>query len=37
MLRIDKNAKKLVRLTKSVLAQADHWERQLQAMICAAP
>jgi len=37
MLRIDKNEKKLVRLTKSALAEADHWERQLQAMICAAP
>jgi hypothetical protein len=37
MLRIDKNAKKLVRLTKSALADADHWERQLQAMICAEP
>src|SRR5438874_869964 len=37
VLRIDKNEKKLVRLTKSALAEADHWERQLQAMICAAP
>ncbi len=37
MLRIDKNDKKLVRLTKSVLASAQHWERQLQEMICAAP
>jgi hypothetical protein len=27
MLRIDKKAKRLVRLTKTVLAQADHWER----------
>jgi hypothetical protein len=37
MLRIDKNENKLVRLTESALAKADHWERQLQAMICAAP
>jgi hypothetical protein len=37
MLRIDKKSKTLVRLTKAALAQADHWERQLQAMICAAP
>lgn len=37
MLRIDKNDKKLVRLKPSALAEADHWERQLQAMICAAP
>jgi hypothetical protein len=37
MLRIDTKDKKLVRLTKSGLADADHWERQLQAMICAAP
>lgn len=37
MLRIDKAEKKLVRLTKSALADADHWERQLQAMICAEP
>ncbi len=37
MLRIDKNEKKLVRLTKSALAEADHWERQLQAMICTEP
>jgi hypothetical protein len=37
MLRIDTKDKKLVRLTKSVLAEAEHWERQLQAMICAAP
>jgi hypothetical protein len=37
MLRIDKSEKKLVRLTKSALADADHWERQLQAMICAEP
>jgi hypothetical protein len=37
MLRIDKDEKKLVHLKKSALADADHWERQLQAMICAAP
>jgi hypothetical protein len=37
LLRIDKIEKKLVRLTKSALAEADHWERQLQAMICADP
>ena len=37
MLRIDKNENRLVRLTKSALAESDHWERQLQAMICAAP
>lgn len=37
MLRIDKKAKKLVRLTNTVLAQADHWERQLQAMIYTSP
>jgi len=37
VLRIDKTEKKLVRLTKSALAEADHWERQLQAMICADP
>jgi hypothetical protein len=37
MLRIDKNKKKLVRLQKSALAQADHWERDLQSMIVAAP
>ena len=37
MLRIDKKAKKLVRLTKTALAEADHWERELQAMICTSP
>lgn len=37
MLRIDKNEKKLVRLKKSALAEADHWERHLQEMICADP
>jgi hypothetical protein len=37
MLRIDKKEKKLVRLTEIALADADHWERELQAMICAAP
>jgi hypothetical protein len=37
MLRIDKNEKKLVRLTKSALAEAEHWERHLQAMIFAEP
>jgi RecB family endonuclease NucS len=37
MLRIDKNGKKLIRLQKSALAEADHWERELQAMILAAP
>jgi hypothetical protein len=37
VLRIDKNGKKLVRLQKSALAEADHWERELQAMIMAAP
>lgn len=37
MLRIDKSEKKLVRLANSALAEADHWERQLQAMICASP
>jgi hypothetical protein len=29
MLRIDKDEKKLVRLKKSALAEADHWEREL--------
>jgi hypothetical protein len=37
MLRIDKNEKKLVRLAKLRLAEADQWERQLQAMICGNP
>lgn len=37
MLRIDRSGKKLVRLQKSALAEADHWERELQAMIIAAP
>ena len=37
MLRIDKNDKKLVRLAESALAGANHWERELQLMICAAP
>ena len=37
MLRIDKNDKKLIRLTKSGLTEADHWERELQDMICKAP
>lgn len=37
MLRIDKKEKKLVRLTKTTLADAEHWERQLQDMICADP
>lgn len=37
MLRIDKDSKKLVRLIKSALADANHWERQLQSMICADP
>lgn len=37
MLRIDKTEMKLVRLTKVALADADHWERQLQSMICASP
>jgi hypothetical protein len=37
MLRIDKKAKKLVRLANTVLAQADHWERQLQGMIYTSP
>lgn len=37
MLRIDKTAKKLVPLTKSTLADAEHWERQLEDMICAEP
>jgi hypothetical protein len=37
VLRIDKNEKKLVRLAKSTLAEANHWERELQAMIFAGP
>ena len=37
MLRIDGSGKKLVRLEKSALANADHWERHLQEMICAEP
>lgn len=37
MLCIDRKEKKLVRLTKSALADADHWERHLQSMICANP
>ncbi|MGY3694992.1 hypothetical protein ACVIGA_005072 [Bradyrhizobium sp. USDA 3240] len=37
VLRIDKGGKKLIRLKRSVLAEADHWERELQAMICVAP
>ena len=37
MLRIDKSEKKLVRLAKLALAEADHWERKLQDMICAEP
>ena len=37
MLRIDKSQKKLVPLAKSALASSAHWERDLQAMICADP
>lgn len=37
MLRIDKNERKLVRLSNSTLADANHWERQLQEMICTNP
>lgn len=37
MLRIDKDKKTLVPLKRSALAQADHWERDLQGMIIAAP
>ncbi|MCW1996410.1 hypothetical protein ABIE85_005130 [Bradyrhizobium diazoefficiens] len=37
MLRIDRTGKKLVRLTKSTFVDADHWERDLQAMICTDP
>jgi len=37
MLRIDKDGKTLIPLKRSALAQADHWERDLQAMIIAAP
>lgn len=37
MLRIDKNQKKLVRLAKSTLIEANHWERELQEMIYADP
>jgi RecB family endonuclease NucS len=37
VLRIDKSGKKLTLLSKSALADANHWERQLQSMICANP
>src|SRR5271156_478061 len=37
MLRIDRSAKKFVRLADSALATSDHWERDLQTMICNAP
>src|SRR5690242_11305057 len=37
MLRIDKSEKKLVRLSESGLANSDHWERDLQSMICSNP
>jgi hypothetical protein len=37
MLRIDKQGKTLVPLKRSALVDADHWERELQAMIIAAP
>lgn len=37
MLRIDKNERKLVRLANFTLADANHWERQLQDMICSDP
>ncbi len=37
MLRIDEAEKKLVRLAESTLAEGEHWERQLQSMICASP
>src|SRR5262249_6679651 len=33
----DKSGKKLVRLADSALAASAHWERHLQAMICADP
>src|SRR5581483_827031 len=33
----DRNEKKLTRLKQSPLAQADHWERHLQEMICSNP
>jgi hypothetical protein len=37
MLRIDRAENKLVRLPASDLATSAHWERGLQAMICADP
>lgn len=37
MLRIDKDTKRLVRLPNCALADANHWERKLQSMICANP
>jgi hypothetical protein len=37
MLRIDKNNKLLVRLPTSSLSEAEHWERDLQAMILKSP
>ena len=37
MIRIDRAENKLVRLAESALATSAHWERDLQAMICADP
>jgi hypothetical protein len=37
MLRVDKAGGRLVRLADSLLANSDHWERDLQAMICTNP
>ena len=37
MLRINKNDKVLVHLSTSSLSQAEHWERDLQAMILNSP
>lgn len=37
MLRIDRATNRLVRLPRSTLADSAHWERDLQAMICADP
>jgi hypothetical protein len=37
MLRIDPASKRLVRLQETTLADASHWERQFQDMVCASP
>jgi hypothetical protein len=37
MLRIDKTGKRLIRLQETTLTDTNHWERQLQDMICASP